>query len=61
MVRMVQSAEFESHEASGFPRKHKLLALCNGEPTILQVHYSHNDVAVYARSAIRWEEALGVL
>src|SRR5260370_28724071 len=37
---------FESHEASGFP---KLPALCNGGPTIPQVHYYHNDVAVYAR------------
>src|ERR1700693_3124130 len=41
-----QSAEFESHEASGFP---KLPALCNGEPTIPQVHYSHHDIAVSAR------------
>src|SRR5437588_1320334 len=33
-------------EAPGFPQKHKLLALCNGEPTIPQLHYYHNDIAV---------------
>src|ERR1700730_2234897 len=31
------------------PPKHKLPALNNGQPTIPQVHYHHNDVAVYAR------------
>src|SRR6266566_8432764 len=32
-----------------FPQKHKLLALCTGEPTILQIHYYHNDIALSAR------------
>jgi len=36
-------------EAPGFPQKHKLLALCNGEPTIPQLHYYHNDIAVSAQ------------
>src|SRR5258706_10013544 len=44
-----QSAEFESHEASGLPQKHKLLTLYNGEPTIPQVHYYHDDIDVSAR------------
>src|SRR5207302_1557555 len=47
-----------NHVSSGFP---KLLALCNGEPIIPQVHYHHNDVAVYARFCYSLEEALGVL
>src|SRR5205814_10667167 len=33
----------------GFSQKHKLLALCSGEPIILQVHYYHNDIATSAR------------
>src|SRR5271154_1239668 len=32
-----QSAEFESHKASGLPQKHKLLTVYNGKPTIPQV------------------------
>ena len=44
-----QSAEFESHEASGLPQKHKLLTLYNGEPTIPQVHYCHDDIDGSAR------------
>src|SRR5580704_4790538 len=44
-----QSAEFESHEASGLPQKHKLLTLYNGEPTIPQVHYYHDDIDVPVR------------
>src|SRR5215831_16368995 len=32
-----------------FPQKHKLLALYDGEPTILQIHYYHNDIDFYAR------------
>src|ERR1700723_1544211 len=47
--RSRQSAEFESHEASGLPQKHKLLTLYNGEPTIPQLHYYHNDIDLYAR------------
>jgi hypothetical protein len=30
-------------------QKHKLTTLYNGEPTIPQVHYHHNDIAIYAR------------
>jgi len=56
-----QSAEFESHEASGLPQKHKLPTLYNGEPTIPQVHYKHDDIDVSARSTIRWEGVLRVL
>jgi hypothetical protein len=44
-----QAAEFESHEASGLPQKHELLTLYNGEPTIPQVHYYHDDIDVSAR------------
>src|SRR5580700_9052614 len=44
-----QSAGFESHEASGLPQKHKVLTLYNGEPTIPQVHYYHDDIEAPAR------------
>src|SRR6267154_1742379 len=32
-----------------FPQKHRLLTLYDGEPTIPQVHYYHNDIDFYAR------------
>src|ERR1700730_1317413 len=47
--RSRQSAEFELHEASGLPQEHKVLTLYNGEPTIPQVHYYHDDIDVSAR------------
>src|ERR1700730_14977552 len=37
-----------------------LLTGCSGVPTIPQVHYSHNDVAVCARFCYCLEEVLGV-
>src|SRR5262245_59869135 len=37
-----------------------LLTGYSGVPTIPQVHYSHNDVAAFARFCYGWEEVLGV-
>jgi hypothetical protein len=56
-----QSAEFESHEASGLPQKHKLLTLYNGEPRIPQVHYYHDDIDVSARFCYSLGGSLRVL
>src|SRR5882762_6537762 len=32
-----------------FPQEHKLLTPYDGEPTIPQLHYYHNDIDFYAR------------
>src|SRR4029077_17151783 len=46
------SKEYETEPISmsfSFPQKHRLLTLYDGEPTILQIHYCHNDIDFYAR------------
>src|ERR1051326_4823851 len=37
-----------------------VLAECSGVPTIPQIHYSHDDVAAFARFCYRWEAVLRV-
>jgi len=57
----VWSAEFEPHEASGFPQEHKLLSLCNGEATFHKFIIITMILPFPHDSAIRWEEVLRLL
>src|SRR6476660_4066984 len=42
-----------------FPQKHKLVAVFNGEPTILQIHYYHAYSTICARFCYSSRERVG--
>src|SRR3954468_3658146 len=49
-VNISKECETESITMSfSVPQKHRLITLYDGESIILQIHYYHHDIAVFAR------------